>query len=147
MHWKNTCIYCTVFIPTDSIKPTKSKISFLRVIWWQETMNERESTGYPCSSGFSALFTQHPACPCQVEVQEKYVDVPTTLYQEKVVEVPRVQVAEVVKQVPKIDPGWTFECFWGCPPYRNTTISYFHIFFSWENDEEPWDLAAPLFSE
>lgn len=39
----------------------------------------------------------------QVEVQEKYVDVPTTLYQEKVVEVPRVQVAEVVKQVPKID--------------------------------------------
>ena len=39
----------------------------------------------------------------QVEVQEKYVDVPTTLYQEKVVEVPKVQVAEVVKQVPKID--------------------------------------------
>lgn len=39
----------------------------------------------------------------EVEVQEKYVDVPTTLYQEKVVEVPRVQVAEVVKQVPKID--------------------------------------------
>ena len=47
----------------------------------------------------------------QVEVQEKYVDVPTTLYQEKVVEVPRVQVAEVVKQVPKIDP-WTV--VWCC---------------------------------
>lgn len=36
-------------------------------------------------------------------VEEKFIDVPTTLYQEKIVEVPQVQVAELVRQVPKVE--------------------------------------------